>query len=437
MNDIVLILVVIAALVLVGLFVWNRMETNKGEKGAKPGLGTVDTKNIYDQIVNLAKPKNKAEETHVALVDEKAEPQNAAPVEKPVVVTLEETVKAESQPAPVTVPEVKVEPKIVEPVEPVRQPEVVQVVPPVKPVEPHKPEQEVLPFSVMPEDDEKEEAEEVATPKPYVPKEGLKQFDVDPLTETVGMIHARKPILGSMMLEMANNLKKLGLPIRVYVRRADNKRWYAPAADGMYTEMAVVLLLANRLMVIDEMDASRFAMGIQQVGIALEADSESESTMSIMERAKELHENVKRLDVQLSVVLSARSAVKSTAVNEAARLAGFTQLNSTRYVFGSAKQIGEATIFLRHDEFDVRYLYLLLDAPLAVPNNKPLHQFFSVANDLCSRLDMELQDSKGTPINTAAAQMIFRQLADYYRQMQEAKIQPGSQQARVLFTREG
>ena len=433
MNDIVLILVVIAALVLVGLFVWNRMETNKGEKGAKPGLGSMNTENIYGRLTDLVKPKTPAEEKPaVPLVAEESTPARA----EPVVVTAPEP-EQKPEVAPVTVPEVKVEPKIEVPAEPVHKPEVVQIVPPVKPVEPVKPEQEVLPFSVMTDDEEKEEAEEPVTPKPFIPKEGLKQFDVDPLMETVGMIHATKPILGSLMLEMANNLKKLGLPIRVYVRRADNKRWYAPSNEGMYTEMAVVLLLANRLMVIDEMDASRFAMGIQQVGIALEADSESESTLSIMERAKTLHENVKRLDVQLSVVLAARSAVKSTAVNEAARLAGFTQLNSTRYVFGSAKQIGEATIFLRHDEFDVRYLYLLLDAPLAVPNNKPLHQFFSVANDLCSRLDMELQDSKGTPINTAAAQMIFRQLADYYRQMQEAHIEPGSQQARVLFTREG
>ncbi|MBO7173283.1 MAG: hypothetical protein J6V64_03000 [Burkholderiaceae bacterium] len=437
MNDIVLILVAIAAIVLVGLFVWNHTQTNKGEKAQAPGLSKVSTKKLYDNIQSMIKPQSQPTEANarIGLVDEKQEK-----LQEAVVMTAPEVKEEVVQPAPAQAP---VEEKPVEPV--VQKPESVAPVvqfaapkaePVAKPVEAPKPEQEVLPFVAMNDDEEKED-EEVVAPTPVIPKEGLKTFEVDPLMETVGMIHATKPILGSLMLEMANNLKKLGLPIRVYVRRADNKRWYAPSNEGMYTEMAVVLLLANRLMVIDEMDASRFAMGIQQVGIALEADSESESTMSIMERARELHENVKRLDVQLSVVLSARSAVKSTAVNEAARLAGFTQLNSTRYVFGSAKQIGEATIFLRHDEFDVRYLYLLLDAPLAVPNNKPLHQFFSVANDLCSRLDMELQDSKGTPINTAAAQMIFRQLADYYSQMQAAKIEPGSQQARVLFTREG
>lgn len=436
MNDIVLILVAIAAIVLVGLFVWNRMETNKGEKGQAPGLSKVSTQNIYDTISSKIKSQMPApkEDARIGLVDETEQ----KPQEAVVMTATEEKVEMPQAAVEAPVEEKRIEPIVqkAEPQEPAAKVEQIKIVPAAKPVEEHKPEQEVLPFSVMPEEDEKDE-EEVVTPAPAIPKEGLKRFEVDPLTETVGTIHASKPILGSMMLEMANNLKKLGLPIRVYVRRADNKRWYAPSNEGMYTEMAVVLLLANRLMVIDEMDASRFAMGIQQVGIALEADSESESTMSIMERAKELHENVKRLDVQLSVVLAARSAVKSSAVNEAARLAGFTQLNNTRYVFGSAKQIGEATIFLRHDEFDVRYLYLLLDAPLAVPNNKPLHQFFSVANDLCSRLDMELQDSKGTPINTAAAQMIFRQLSDYYKQMQDAKIEPGSRQARVLFTREG
>ena len=217
MNDIVLILVVIAALVLVGLFVWNRMETNKGEKGAKPGLGSMNTENIYGRLTDLVKPKTPAEEKPaVPLVAEESTPARA----EPVVVTAPEP-EQKPEVAPVTVPEVKVEPKIEVPAEPVHKPEVVQIIPPVKPVEPVKPEQEVLPFSVMTDDEEKEEAEEPVTPKPFIPKEGLKQFDVDPLMETVGMIHATKPILGSLMLEMANNLKKLGLPIRVYVRRAE------------------------------------------------------------------------------------------------------------------------------------------------------------------------------------------------------------------------
>lgn len=428
MNDIVLVLVVIAAIVLVGLFVWNRMETTKGGSSQAVKLATETTKQIYDNLREKAMPKKPETAEPIGLVTEEAEKADPVVVTAPVVAPVVEEKPVE----PVVVP-------VAKPLEPVA-PKAVEIVaaPKVEPKPEPAPQQGDLPFVVMTEEEEKEEDEvDLSILTPNIPKEGLKSLEIDSLTETVGMIHAHKPILGTLMLEMANNLKKLNLPIRVYVRRSDNKRWYAPSAEGMYTEMAVVLLLANRLMVIDELDASRFAMGIQQVGIALEADSESESTATILERAKRLHEDVKQLDVQLSVVLAARQAVKTADVCEAARLAGFTQLNNTRYFLGSAKHISEATIFLRHDEFDLRYLYLLLDAPLAVPNNKPLHQFFSVANDLCSRLDMELQDSKGMPINTAAAQMIFRQLTDYYRQMQEAKIEPGSQQARVLFTREG
>ena len=123
-------------------------------------------------------------------------------------------------------------------------------------------------------------------------------------------------------------------------------------------------------------------------------------------------------------------------VAEAARLAGFTQLNPMRYFLGTAKHIAEATIFLHQDDFDRRYLSLALDAPLAQPDSKPLRTLFTVANDLCARLNLQLQDTRDRPINTESAQSINIQLNKYYKEMLEADIEPGSDRARVLFTRD-
>ena len=261
-------------------------------------------------------------------------------------------------------------------------------------------------------------------------------YEFDDLTQSVGMIHLLNPLPGQAMVDMAANLKKLNLPIEIYVRSTDTKRWYKPRPEGTYNEMAVVLLLATRKSCINEMDASRFCVAIQQAGIALDADSDSEPAQEIVNRAKRLYNAITNLDVQLSIILASRNVIPTQELSEAALMAGFTQLNPTRYFLGNARQIGEATIFLRVTDYDRHQLALVLDAPLAIPNSKPLHRLFSVANDLCCRLTLEMQDTNGQPINSEAAQTIHNQLSKYYQQMIRAEIQPGSARARTLFSRD-
>ena len=277
--------------------------------------------------------------------------------------------------------------------------------------------------------------EPVVAPTAF-PKEGLARFKYDEVTETVGMVQSVRPIEGAKMMEMVATLQKLGLALRIYVRRVDNKRWYQPSAVGRYNELAVVLLLANRQGCINEMDASRFVITVQQIGIALEADSDTEATHEIVKRAQKLYNDVLRLDVQLNFVMASKEPLNPNDVAEAARLAGFTQLNPVRYFLGSVRDIASATIFLTHDDFDRRYLTLALDAPLAQPDSNPLRTLFSVANDLCARLNLQLQDSRDRAINTESAQSINHQLKKYYGEMIKANIEPGSPRARVLFTRD-
>ena len=76
------------------------------------------------------------------------------------------------------------------------------------------------------------------------------------------------------------------------------------------------------------------------------------------------------------------------------------------------------------------------DEPCAQPDSKPLRTIFSVANDLCARLNLQLQDSRDRAINTESAQSINHQLKKYYGEMIKANIEPGSPRARVLFTRD-
>ena len=449
MNETVLFLVIGAAVILVGLFLWSRMEAKKNSRGMV-GISREPREDIYGENGKL---NNKSNRSFVRSQPEDSD-ENVLGVDSltgeknpPFVVT--DVSEHDKEPAsginlkPSTDEwEAAVlgvdKPKSVEPT-PTPAPADVATVAPTVSTEEQKPEphQEELFNNVTELEEKQQQPVEEATPAASIfPKEGLARIQYDRVTDSVAFIQCTKAVDGTRMMDMVTNFQKLGLPLRLYVRRADNKRWYQPSPVGRYTELAAVLLLANRRTCINEMDASRFLNVVQQNGIALEADTEMESSHEIVTRAQKLYKNVMRLDVQLNFVMASKEPLNPNDVAEAARLAGFTQLNPMRYFLGSVKHIAEATIFLHQDDFDRRYLSLALDAPLAHPDSNPLRTLFTVANDLCARLNLQLQDTRDRPINTESAQSINIQLKKYYEEMYAADIEPGSARARVLFTRD-
>lgn len=467
MNDMVLFLLIVAALIFVGLFIWSRMEKKRSE-GQNVSLSQ-ESKDIYGKLRSVI-PSKSTSAPQVSLIhSDEAKPETVTAVETTNVPT-----QSASENTTQPVKEVSTQEQsgfVVEAVSDVEEKKAEKPAEVVKPVadekipsfndfiatqtsddEPKTSESQTIDFNkpeaskqaafdlAEPVKEEKKpanEPEEVVLPqKAEFPKEGMVNYEFDDLTQSVGMIHLLNPLPGQAMVDMAANLKKLNLPIEIYVRSTDTKRWYKPRPEGTYNEMAVVLLLATRKSCINEMDASRFCVAIQQAGIALDADSDSEPAQEIVNRAKRLYNAITNLDVQLSIILASRNVIPTQELSEAALMAGFTQLNPTRYFLGNARQVGEATIFLRVTDYDRHQLALVLDAPLAIPNTKPLHRLFSVANDLCCRLTLEMQDTNGQPINSEAAQAIHNQLSKYYQQMIRAEIQPGSARARTLFSRD-
>ncbi len=437
MNETVLFLVIGAAVILVGLFLWSRMEAKKNDQ-SKVGLSKESRDEIYQRMTQIRPPmrENNQKDLVSQLKGDDALSESSFDVVD---------VKDHDVPA---VNEIQLKPVQTQTPEPKATAVVTPPVSTTAPKAPAKEEpakdsleatQESLNFdspAKRAEDLKPTDKEEPVVAPTAFPKEGLARFKYDEVTETVGMVQSVRPIDGAKMMEMVATLQKLGLALRIYVRRVDNKRWYQPSAVGRYNELAVVLLLANRQGCINEMDASRFVITVQQIGIALEADSDTEATHEIVKRAQKLYNDVLRLDVQLNFVMASKEPLNPNDVAEAARLAGFTQLNPVRYFLGSVRDIASATIFLTHDDFDRRYLTIALDAPLAQPDSNPLRTLFSVANDLCARLNLQLQDSRDRAINTESAQSINHQLKKYYGEMVKANIEPGSPRARVLFTRD-
>ncbi len=426
MNETVLFLIIGAAVILVGLFLWSRMEAKKDGDGRVELLN--ESKKMYEKMAGIKSPIH--ERSRVSLVNMAGSVEEKT--EEPFVVeevgeaTAEQNVVAQTVAIAEPAPQIKPEP-IPQPAAPVA---------PVQPVP--EPKQERLDF-VGRNDPEPEPVAEVQPEPiiPVVPKEGVLHFRFDPLTETVATIQASRPFKSDRCREMMALLTKTGLGLRIYAKRSDNKRWYEViVGEHQYTEISAVMLLANRSMCVSEMDASRLAMAVQQVAIALEADCETEAAQDIVVRARRLFEAIRSFDVQLSFTLASSQPLSPVTVAEAARLAGFTQLNAMRYFYGTVKHLGDATLYLTQDETDRHYLMLSLDAPLMNPGNRPLHQLFSVANDLSARLGLQLQDSRGMPINTEAVQSINKQLQSYYDQMKQANIEPGSPRARLLFARD-
>ena len=272
--------------------------------------------------------------------------------------------------------------------------------------------------------------------QPAVTPKGLREVPFTHLSETMANIICRHPVSGKEMLEMYKNLNRTNLNLRVYVRNAETGRWFAPSQNGSYSEMAIVMRLAGRDYCINEIDASRFTMAVQNVCIALDAESESENAPEMVQRAQLLANSIQKLDCRLTFVIESHDHPSVVEIQKEAQAAGFVQINTQRYALATPETVHSATILLTQRDYDTRTLYLTMLVPMVDPQTNPIRRLFTIANDLCARLNAELQDNSGNPINAFSAQMIQKQLGIYFKGMRSAGIVPGSQLARELFSQD-
>ena len=235
MNETVLFLVIGAAVILVGLFLWSRMEAKKNDQ-SKVGLSKESRDEIYQRMTQIRPPmrENNQKDLVSQLKGDEALSESSFDVvdvkDHDVPAASEIQLKPAQNQTPVSNAAAVVTPMVSTAAPKASAKEE-------SPKDTHEATQESLNFDspAKPAEElkptEKDKEDPVVAPTAF-PKEGLARFKYDEVTETVGMVQSVRPIEGAKMMEMVATLQKLGLALRIYVRRVDNKRWYQPSAVG-------------------------------------------------------------------------------------------------------------------------------------------------------------------------------------------------------------
>ncbi len=119
----------------------------------------------------------------------------------------------------------------------------------------------------------------------------------------------------------------LPVPTHLTVWDSKVARWSSPDRFGFYSEMLIAVQLATRRARLEEIDATRFISAVQQIAVSIDADFDPPEVSHIVRRAAELDELCARFDVQITLTLEAQAdAWSAGAVNAAATEAQMAQI---------------------------------------------------------------------------------------------------------------
>ena len=237
----------------------------------------------------------------------------------------------------------------------------------------------------------------------------------------------------SLKLELA----RLNLPLLVRVFAQSSK-------DGLYYEaeelhfparhVVASMVLANRAAKLDEVGASRFYQVLEQSAAQnnVVIRRELEPGQAVL-RSATLKNFINYFDRKVEVVIAPidpEQPFDLEAVSKAARKAGF---ESSSGCFDPAER--DPVISLAFGPEGTNTLVLTYDLPLGNLARGDLKHYFALANHLAAELKSRWSDCSKHPVDAGGAMLIAEQAEAHGKLMTENGVEPGSNRARLLFSR--
>lgn len=241
----------------------------------------------------------------------------------------------------------------------------------------------------------------------------------------------------SLKLELA----RLNLPLLVRVFAQSSK-------DGLYYEaeelhfparhVVASMVLANRAAKLDEVGASRFYQVLEQSAAQNNVVIRRElEPAQAVQRSATLKNFIDYFDRRIEVVISPidpEAPFLLEGVSQAARKAGF-EASSGCWELRLDPAERDPVISLAFGAEGTQTLVLAYDLPLGNLARGDLKRFFALANHLANALHGRWSDCSGHPVDAGGAMLIAEQAAAHGRLMTENGVEPGSNRARLLFSR--
>ena len=241
----------------------------------------------------------------------------------------------------------------------------------------------------------------------------------------------------SLKLELA----RLNLPLLVRVFAQSSK-------DGLYYEaeelhfparhVVASMVLANRAAKLDEVGASRFYQVLEQSAAQnnVVIRRELEPGQAVL-RSATLKNFINYFDRKVEVVIAPIDPERPfdlEAVSKAARKAGFESSSGCWELrFDPAER--DPVTSLAFGPEGTNTLVLTYDLPLGNLARGDLKRYFALANHLAAELKSRWSDCSKHPVDAGGAMLIAEQAEAHGKLMTENGVEPGSNRARLLFSR--
>lgn len=230
---------------------------------------------------------------------------------------------------------------------------------------------------------------------------------------------------------------QLPLPIHLVVWDGRSERWVRPDRFGFYSEVLIAVQLAHRRAKLGELDVARFLSAVEQVALRLEADFDAPEAEHIQKLAEQLADTCARFDVQVGLTLQPASAPWEMApMAQALHASGLVRSadDPLRWLCIDAQERVLFSLLASSPSLPlVDRLALELDVPTAPMEHEPLRQMFNVAQQLTVSLQAHLVDDNGRPIDANALAAIGNALQTLVGDMRALGIEPGSARAMRLY----
>ncbi len=294
----------------------------------------------------------------------------------------------------------------------------------------------------VPEDIHAQEPVSDSPPAPVPEAPDELEWIEDPLIDCVIELRCAHAADGVGVFDAAAPLGQAQLPLPVHLVAWDarSERWVRPDRFGFYTELLVAVQLAHRRAQLGEIEVARFLSAVEQVAVRLDADFDAPEAAHIQKLSGQLAQTCARFDVQVGLTLESTTGPwDATRLAHALGACGLVRMTqpvqpgqiAAHWVYRDAA--GRVLFSLAPSSLLADRLALELDVPMAPMEADPLRQMFSTAQQLAVNLQAHVVDDNGRLIDAAALAAIEAQLQSLLIEMRAAGIEPGGARAQRLY----
>lgn len=288
-------------------------------------------------------------------------------------------------------------------------------------------------------------------PTPAPPREETPQManglngQLDPAINYIAIIHPDRPLPGSALNGAVSRIQEIGKSTCWAGLNGATREWQEIQPAERYSEIRVGLQLLDRSGLVSERELEAFADAIEESAAEWGATVECPDVRASLASAKKLDAVCAQIDVMvgLNIVSADGAPFHGTKVRTLAESSGF-KLNPNG-AFEYTTEHGVPLFYLLNQEaqpfapdeikkLSTRGVTLLFDVPKVPEGLRAFDRMVALARRFSEILGGALVDDRGRPLNDEGIGRIRNQLREIYKAMDVYEIPPGGARAFRLFS---